>query len=253
MRSCFYPDDILQYYATLWSAASAIREGWESNAPRVRDSSSRSWSIHQDQWCHSRIITYGSPRFFSRLLRFHTGGPDRGLDNRQLSRHLTLEFYKLVQPTSLYRFERVSTKIYGCFLLGYYIGRNELYKDLEDHRPTIKRVAIFGLAIGIPMNLLYASNFYADESWVRNVSEALAMLPMSAAYAALLCLLWIGRRRTAAWCVCSGRPDGSDQLCRPKRDLHTDLFWNRTRTRRNDGTDILPADRHRRLFVSSRT
>ena len=86
-------------------------------------------------------------------------------------------------------------KIYGCFLLGFYVGRNEFYKDLENYRPIIKRVAIIGLAIGIPMNLLYAYNFYADESWVRNVSEALAMLPMSAAYAALLCLLWIGRRR----------------------------------------------------------
>ncbi|MBA2703551.1 MAG: DUF418 domain-containing protein [Blastocatellia bacterium] len=84
-------------------------------------------------------------------------------------------------------------KIFGCFLLGFYIGRNEIYKSLEKYRLTIKRVAIVGLATGIPLNLIYAYTF-SSESWLRNLSEALAILPLSAGYASLLCLLWLSPR-----------------------------------------------------------
>ena len=86
-------------------------------------------------------------------------------------------------------------KIFGCFLLGFYLGRNEIHKNLEKHRPTIKSVAIVGLVIGIPLNLIYAYTFESDDSWVRNLSEPLAILPLSAAYASLLCLLWLNSRR----------------------------------------------------------
>lgn len=85
-------------------------------------------------------------------------------------------------------------KIFGCFLLGFYLGRNEIYKRLEQYRPIIKRVAIVGLAIGIPLNLVYAYTFASEESLVRNLAEPLAILPLSAGYACVLCLLWLSRR-----------------------------------------------------------
>lgn len=47
-------------------------------------------------------------------------------------------------------------KIYGSFLLGFAIGRNEIYKKLEKYRPATRRVALLGLAIGLPLNLVYA-------------------------------------------------------------------------------------------------
>ncbi|MDQ3115103.1 MAG: DUF418 domain-containing protein [Verrucomicrobiota bacterium] len=86
-------------------------------------------------------------------------------------------------------------KIYGSFLLGFYLGRNEIHKKLEQYRPTIRRVALLGLVLGLPLNLIYAATFAADDSWVRNLSEPLAILPLSAGYASLLCLLWLGHRR----------------------------------------------------------
>ncbi len=85
-------------------------------------------------------------------------------------------------------------KIFGCFLLGFYLGRNEIYRKLEKYKSIIKRVAIVGLAAGIPLNLIYAYTFESDQSWVRNLSEALAILPLSAGYASLLCLLWLSPR-----------------------------------------------------------
>ena len=85
-------------------------------------------------------------------------------------------------------------KIFGCFLLGFYIGRNEIYKRLENYRATIRRVAIGGLIIGIPLNLIYAYTFSSEEFWVRNLAEPTAILPLSAAYACFVCLLWLNQR-----------------------------------------------------------
>ena len=85
-------------------------------------------------------------------------------------------------------------KIFGCFLLGFYLGRNEIYKNLTQYKPTIKRVAIIGLVIGIPLNIIYAYTF-TSKSWLHTLSETLGILPLSAGYASLLCLLWLGQRR----------------------------------------------------------
>lgn len=81
-------------------------------------------------------------------------------------------------------------KIFGCFLLGFYLGRNEIHKHLHDYRPIIKRLAVFGLAVGLPLNVIYAFNFYS-ESWLHTVSDTVSILPLSAGYASLLCLIWI--------------------------------------------------------------
>ena len=42
-------------------------------------------------------------------------------------------------------------KIYGCFLLGLYIGRNELYQHLHRFTPQLRRIGVWGIAIGLPL------------------------------------------------------------------------------------------------------
>lgn len=86
-------------------------------------------------------------------------------------------------------------KIFGCFLLGFYLGRNEIHKKLEKYRPTIRPVAISGLAIGIPLNVIYAYTFYSPESWLNILTATVGILPLSAGYACLLCLLWLSPHR----------------------------------------------------------
>ncbi|MGH9779071.1 MAG: DUF418 domain-containing protein [Candidatus Acidiferrales bacterium] len=84
-------------------------------------------------------------------------------------------------------------RIFGCFLLGFYVGRNEIHKNLQKYRPILKRLAILGIAIGVPLNVIYASTF-SSESWLRTISETLGILPLSAGYASLLGLLWVAPR-----------------------------------------------------------
>ena len=82
-------------------------------------------------------------------------------------------------------------KIFSCFLLGFYIGRNEIYKKLHTYRPILKRLAILGIAIGIPLNVIYAITFGSD-SWLHVAITTVAILPLSAGYICAVGLLWIG-------------------------------------------------------------
>lgn len=43
------------------------------------------------------------------------------------------------------------TNILGLFLLGLWTGRSRIPQNLEDHRPLLKRVAVAGLALGLPL------------------------------------------------------------------------------------------------------
>jgi len=81
-------------------------------------------------------------------------------------------------------------RIFGCFLLGFLIGRNELFRNLPASRRMIERLVIIGFAVGIPLNLIYAIT-YGSESWLHAASATLGILPLSAGYACLVALIWI--------------------------------------------------------------
>jgi len=82
-------------------------------------------------------------------------------------------------------------RIYGCFLVGLYIGRNELHKRLFRFAPKLRRIAVLGIAIGLPLNVLYAWTF-ESESMLSAVIATVAVLPLSAGYICLLAWLWTG-------------------------------------------------------------
>ena len=82
-------------------------------------------------------------------------------------------------------------KIFGCFLLGFCIGRHEIHRKLELYRPIGRRIAIWGIAIGLPLNVIYAASF-SSGSWLEVLSGTFGIVPLSAGYASLLCLIWLG-------------------------------------------------------------
>ena len=82
-------------------------------------------------------------------------------------------------------------KIYGCFLLGLYVGRNELHQQLHRFRAQLRRLAVLGITVGLPLNVMYAWT-YESESPVYAVVSTIAILPLSAGYVGLLAWLWTG-------------------------------------------------------------
>jgi uncharacterized protein len=87
-------------------------------------------------------------------------------------------------------------RIYGCFLLGFFIGRREMFRKLEAARPLLRATAIAGFAIGLPLNAVYAASFESG-SWTETLSGTFGILPLSAGYVAVCGRLWLDARGRA--------------------------------------------------------
>lgn len=84
----------------------------------------------------------------------------------------------------------------AMFLLGLYAGRRRIFHDLEANLGFIHRVLVWGLAIGLPANLIYAvgmaTSDLSDLRFVWLISQAIVMVGGPAqgfAYAAGITLL----------------------------------------------------------------
>ncbi len=80
--------------------------------------------------------------------------------------------------------------IFGKFVLGFYLGRNEIHTKLNSYAPIIRKLMLFGFAIGLPLNFVYAKTFY-DESIITTVTYVIGFIPLSMAYVCTICLLWM--------------------------------------------------------------
>jgi uncharacterized protein len=83
--------------------------------------------------------------------------------------------------------------IFGKFLLGFYLGRNEIHTKLNSYSSLIRKLMVLGFAIGLPLNFLYAKTFY-DESIITTVTYVLGFIPLSMAYVCTICLLWMNSK-----------------------------------------------------------
>jgi uncharacterized protein len=141
-------------------------------------------------------------------------------------------------------------KIFGCFLLGFCIGRHEIHGKLELYRPLAKRIAVWGIAIGLPLNVGYAASF-SSGSWLEVISGTFGVLPLSEGYASLLCLIWLGPKgQGLLTSLCSCRSNGADELRGPECHLHVGVLRNRARARRYNGPDTLLTHRFRCVWIS---
>lgn len=91
-------------------------------------------------------------------------------------------------------------KVLGLFLLGSLIGRHKIYADLTAHRKLLRKVLTAGLAIGLPVSLLYTwLSMESGSTVLRDISYLLSVYPMGLAYAAGFCLLFERRPESALW------------------------------------------------------
>jgi len=93
-------------------------------------------------------------------------------------------------------------KVLAMFLLGLLVGRHRVWERLDEFAPLLRRVAIGGLALGLPMCAALAlwqdGASYNGGSWhgvVETVLYSLGVAPLAVGYAATFALLW----RNPAW------------------------------------------------------
>lgn len=85
-------------------------------------------------------------------------------------------------------------KVMGLFLLGFYIGRNRFYTDLESRKPQLKRITRYGFVIGLPLSFLYAWSAMNSRPWGLGMHAVLyfaSVFPLGLAYVAGSCLCYL--------------------------------------------------------------
>lgn len=93
-------------------------------------------------------------------------------------------------------------KVMGLFILGYYIGRNRLYANLEDKKKLLMKVCRLGFLVGIPTSFLYAwsgTNGHPAGIVLHSLLYAVSVVPMGLAYISGVCLLYIRHRESGIW------------------------------------------------------
>lgn len=117
---------------------------------------------------------------------------------------------KWYQSGFFYRFQYILDsnrvfKVLGIFLLGFYMGRRQLYLKLEENRALLQKTFRLGVLVGLPVSILFwyfgTDGKAVPRSWMGLADTgcyALSVVPLALAYAAGIALLWL-RPAAASW------------------------------------------------------
>lgn len=47
-------------------------------------------------------------------------------------------------------------KVLGLFLIGFWIGRNRMFSHLDELKPILRKISIWGICVGLPLSAVYA-------------------------------------------------------------------------------------------------
>lgn len=93
--------------------------------------------------------------------------------------------------------------VIAMFLVGLYFGKRRLFEDLPTHRPFFRRLFLWGLGLGLPLNALYATLIMGvsryEPTWplvVAMVAQGIGAPLLSLGYLSALTLLY---SRSSAW------------------------------------------------------
>ena len=91
-------------------------------------------------------------------------------------------------------------KVLAMFLLGLYVERNNIFRQLEQYKPLLKRVQVVGFALGVPAGIAHAFFEFDHKSlpsamglW-DTASYSLNVVPLSLAYTSTFAL-WYNDRK----------------------------------------------------------
>jgi uncharacterized protein len=111
-----------------------------------------------------------------------------------------LDFFKMNIGNSLIRIGSILDegrifKVLGIFLIGLWTGRKIIHENLLENISFLKKVAFWGICIGLPISFFRAYiHFYVDKStlWelTYTISYAFGTVPLAMGYAALLALTY---------------------------------------------------------------
>lgn len=93
-------------------------------------------------------------------------------------------------------------KVLGVMVIGIWLGRRLASGQILDDRRLLWRIALGGLAIGVPANIAYALR---GDVWQTDWSSLIGTVPLGFAYAALFALAWPHAHRALRLFAAPGR------------------------------------------------
>ncbi len=105
-------------------------------------------------------------------------------------------------------------KVLGLFLIGFVIGRNQLYAKLEENTSILRRISLSGSLIGLPASVLYAWSAMHEAPWglvAHSSLYAVSIFPLGLAYMSGFSLLYLHHRNNSCF-RCLAAP-GRMALC----------------------------------------
>lgn len=97
-------------------------------------------------------------------------------------------------------------KVLGLFMIGLYIGRNRLYADLEKRKDMLRKAAIWGLCLGLPLSCLYAWDSMSGHPFGNGTHSLIyfASVYLTAfGYIGAIGLLYLRNKDAACWKILS--------------------------------------------------
>ena len=87
-------------------------------------------------------------------------------------------------------------KVVGLFILGYLIGKNQLYAKLQEL--PLKKYLIRAIIVGLPTSVLYAWSATNDHPWgltAHSILYTVSVIPLAFAYILGVCLLMVNGQK----------------------------------------------------------
>ncbi|MDE5887135.1 MAG: DUF418 domain-containing protein [Muribaculaceae bacterium] len=83
-------------------------------------------------------------------------------------------------------------KVLGLFLIGFVLGRKNIYAHLDKHFHFFRKVAVWGAIIGLPFSMLYAIDGMEEHpsgTTIHSLLYLISVYPLGFCYASLLALI----------------------------------------------------------------
>lgn len=108
-------------------------------------------------------------------------------------------------------------KVVGLFIIGYLIGKHQLYAKLDEYHSLLRRLCWYALSWGLPASALYAWSATEGHSWgltIHSLLYTVSVIPLAFGYIALFCLLYMRcpTNKVFSWLAAPGRMALSNYL-----------------------------------------
>jgi len=84
-------------------------------------------------------------------------------------------------------------KVLGLFIVGFAVGRERIYVDIDSHKPLLKKILAWGFGLGIPFGILYTWSAMQGYPWGRVAHDILYLWKLLSSPGRMACTNYLGQ------------------------------------------------------------